>query len=95
MIVDQLKNTRAALLDVALERSHWRRLVCACALGKMQQKVMIKCKNLLGNTLTRQALSEIKMKLLHAISGSKWRVICLADIGGPGLDLSGNLLCPD
>jgi hypothetical protein len=37
---DQLKNTRAALLDVALERSHWRRLVCARALGKMQQKAI-------------------------------------------------------
>jgi len=35
------------------------------------------------------------MKLLHAISGSKWREICLADIGGPGLDLSGNLSCAD
>jgi len=33
------------------------------------------------------------MKLLHAISKSEWREICLADIGGPGLDLSGNLSC--
>jgi hypothetical protein len=40
MFVDQLKNTRAALLDVALERSHWRRLVCRRALGKMQQKAI-------------------------------------------------------
>jgi hypothetical protein len=40
MFVDQLKNARAALLDVALERSHWRRLVCRRALGKMQPKAI-------------------------------------------------------
>jgi hypothetical protein len=45
MFVDQLKNARAALLDVALERSHWRRLVCRRELGKMQRKAMIECKN--------------------------------------------------
>jgi hypothetical protein len=39
IFIDQLKNTRAALLDFALERSHWRRLVCARALGKMQQNI--------------------------------------------------------
>jgi hypothetical protein len=61
MFVDQFKNARAALLDVALERSHWRRLVCRRRLGKMQQKVMIKCKKLLGNTLIRHPLSEIEM----------------------------------
>jgi transcriptional regulator with AAA-type ATPase domain len=44
MFVDQLKNARAALLDVALERSHWRRLVCARALGKMQQKAIKRIK---------------------------------------------------
>jgi hypothetical protein len=60
MFVDQLKNTRAALLDVALERSHSRRLVCARALGKMQQKGLITCRNLLGNTVNRHARSEIK-----------------------------------
>jgi hypothetical protein len=48
MFVDQLKNARAALLDVALERSHWRRLVCARALGKMQQKAIKGRKNLAG-----------------------------------------------
>jgi len=37
----------------------------------MQQKVMIKCKKLLGNTLTRHALSEIKNELLNAIRGAK------------------------
>jgi len=37
----------------------------------MQQKVMIKCKKLLGNTLTRDAVSEIEMKLLNAIRGAK------------------------
>jgi hypothetical protein len=67
MFIDQLENTRAALLDVALERSHWRRLVCARELGKMRRKAMIKCKNLLGNTVTRHALSEIEMQLLYAI----------------------------
>jgi hypothetical protein len=38
MLVYQLKNARATLLDVALERYHWRRLVCARGLGKMEQK---------------------------------------------------------
>jgi hypothetical protein len=71
MFVDQLKNTRAALLDVALERSHWRRLVCRRGLGKMQRKAMMKCKKLLGNTVTRHAASEIEMKLLNAIRGAK------------------------
>jgi hypothetical protein len=71
MFVDQLKNTRAALLDVALERSHWRRLVCRRELGKMQRKAMIECKNLLGNTVIWHALSEIEMKLLYAIRGAK------------------------
>src|SRR5262245_28557620 len=60
IFIDQLKNTRTALLDVALKRSHWRRLVCARALGKMQQKAITGCKNLLGNTRTRGALSEIQ-----------------------------------
>ena len=63
MFIDQFENPRAALLDVALERSHWRRLVCARGLGKMQQKAIIKCKNLLGNTLIRRTFSEIKVKL--------------------------------
>jgi hypothetical protein len=60
MFVDQLKNARAALLDVALERSHRRRLVCACALSKMQQKAIKGAKNLPGNTLIGHAFSEIK-----------------------------------
>src|SRR5204863_7459436 len=50
MFVDQLKNTRAALLDVALERSHSRRLVCPGALGKMQRKPL-KLQKFTGNTL--------------------------------------------
>src|SRR6266536_2490783 len=85
MFVDQLKNTRAALLDVALERSHSRRLVCARGLGKMQQKAIIRCKNLLGNTLIRRTFSEIEVKLLYAIRGASRAGICLADSGGPGL----------
>ncbi len=32
---------------------------------------MIKCKNLLGNTVTRHAASEIEMELLNAILGAK------------------------
>ena len=32
---------------------------------------MIKCKKLLGNTVTRHAASEIEMKLLNAIRGAK------------------------
>jgi hypothetical protein len=38
MFVDQLKNARAALFDVALERSHWRRLVCRRELAKCNEK---------------------------------------------------------
>jgi hypothetical protein len=71
MFIDQLKNTRAALLDVALERSHLRRLVCARGLGKMQQKAMIKSKNLLGNTLTGPAVSEIENETAVRNSRSK------------------------
>src|SRR5215831_19624231 len=56
MFVDQLKNASAALLDVALERSHRRRLVCACALGKMQQKA-IKGAKIYGETRPSGALS--------------------------------------
>jgi len=37
------------------------------------------------DTITQPAVSEIKMKLLHAISKSKWNGICLAEFGGPGL----------
>ena len=84
MFVDQLKNARPALLDVALERSHWRRLVCARALGKMQQKAIIKCRKLLGNTLTRPSLSEIEVKLLYAIRGASRGKICLADSEAQG-----------
>jgi hypothetical protein len=32
---------------------------------------MIKCKNLLGKTVIRHALSEIEMELLNAIRGAK------------------------
>ena len=71
MFVDQLKNTCPALLDVALERSHWRRLVCRRELGKMQRKAMIGCKNSLGNTITSYALSEIKNVTADAIRGAK------------------------
>ena len=45
---------------------------------------MIKCKNLLGNTLTRHALSEIEMKLLYAIRGASREGICLADSEAQG-----------
>src|SRR5580765_4239391 len=84
MFVDQLKNPRAALLDVALKRSHWRRLICRRELGKMQRKAMIKCKNLLGNTVTRHPLSEIEMQLLYAIRGASREEICLADSEAQG-----------
>src|SRR5262249_9127004 len=84
ILVYQLKNARATLLDVALERSHWRRLVCAGALGKMQQKTTIRCKNSLGHTLTGCALSEIEMKLLYAIQGANRGEICLADSEAQG-----------
>jgi hypothetical protein len=54
----------------------------------MQQKAMIKRKKLLGNTLTRHALSEIEMKLLYAIQGAIRRAsrggICLADSEAQG-----------
>ena len=45
---------------------------------------MMKCKNLLGNTLTRRALSEYKMKLLYAILGASREGICLADSEAQG-----------
>jgi hypothetical protein len=51
--VDQLKNMAAAFFDVALERSHGRRLVCRRKLGKMQRKVMIRCKNVIGTRSTK------------------------------------------
>ena len=95
MFVDQLKNTRAALLDVALERSHWRRLVCARGLGKMQQKAIIKCKNLLGNTLIRRTFSEIEVKLLYAIRGASRGGICLADSEAQGSAVRQSLFCAD
>jgi hypothetical protein len=54
----------------------------------MQQKAMIKCKKLLGDTLTRHALSEIEMKLLYAIRGAIRGAsrggICLADSEAQG-----------
>ena len=84
MFVDQLKNTRAAPLNIALERSHCRRLVCACALGKMQQKSNHQVQKSLGNTLTRGGLSEIEMKLLYAIRGASRGGICLADSEAQG-----------
>src|SRR5258708_36562735 len=79
MFVDQLKNARAAVLDVALERSHWRRLVCARGLGKMQQKAIIRCKKLLGNTRIRRTFSEIEVKLLYAIRVARRGDICMTD----------------
>ena len=93
MFVDQLKNTRAALFDVALERSHWRRLVCRRALGKMQRKAMIKCKNLLGNTVTWHALSEIENETAERNSRSKIEKGFAWQIRRPRAPLSGNLLC--
>jgi hypothetical protein len=45
---------------------------------------MIKCKNLLGNTVTWHALSEIEMKLLNAIRGASRGGICLADSEAQG-----------
>ena len=84
MFVDQLKNARAALLDVALERSHWRRLVCRRALGKMQQKAILTSRNLLGNTVNRHACSEIEMKLRYVIRGANREEICLADSEAQG-----------
>jgi threonine aldolase len=50
----------------------------------MQQKATIECKNLLGNTLTRHARSEIEMKLLYAIRGANREGICLADSEAQG-----------
>jgi hypothetical protein len=84
VLVYQFKNARATLLDVALERSHWRRLVCAPALGKMQQKAIVRYKNLLGNTLILSPLFEIEMKLLYAIRGANRGEICLADSEAQG-----------
>src|SRR5207249_7156780 len=70
------------------------KLLCPCALGKTEADHLSGHEIiLLADTLTWRPVAEIKMKLLHAISRSKWRGICLADIGGPGLDLSGNLMC--
>jgi hypothetical protein len=45
---------------------------------------MIKCKKLLGDTLTRHALFEIEMKLLYAIRGATRGGICLADSEAQG-----------
>jgi hypothetical protein len=45
MFVDQLKNTRPAVLDVVLERSHRRRLVRTRALGKNATKATSKYEN--------------------------------------------------
>src|SRR5262249_56956424 len=84
MFVDQLKKSRTALLDVALERSHWRRLVCARALGKMRQKATIKCKNLLGNTLTQHVRSEIENEAAVRNSRSKETRDLPGRFGGPG-----------
>src|SRR5882724_4901073 len=95
MVVDQLKKTRAALLDVALERSHWRRLVCARGLGKMQQKAITRCKNLLGNTLIRRAFYEIEVKLLYAIRGASRGGICLADSEAQGSAVRQSLFFAD
>ncbi|PYI79677.1 MAG: hypothetical protein DMF05_09045 [Verrucomicrobia bacterium] len=70
MFVYQLKNTRAALLDLVLKRSHLRRLVCARALGKMQQSDQ-RLKNLPGNTLIRRSLFEIENETAVRNSRSK------------------------
>src|SRR6185295_15414797 len=78
MFVDQVKNARAALFDVALERSHWRRLVCRLALGKMQRKAMIKCRNLPGNTVSWHALSEIEVNCCTQFEEQNREEICLA-----------------
>jgi hypothetical protein len=50
----------------------------------MQQKRPASTKILLPNTLTRGALSEIKMKLLYAIRGANREGICLADSEAQG-----------
>jgi len=54
----------------------------------MQQNIDAKAisrrKNLLENTLTRPALSEIEMKLLYSIRGANTGWICLADLEAQG-----------
>jgi len=59
----------------------------------MQQKAIIKCKNLLGNTLIRRTFSEIEVKLLHAIRGASRGGICLADSEAQGSAVRQFLLC--
>jgi len=59
----------------------------------MQQKAIIKCKNLLGNTLIRRTFSEIEVKLLHAIRGASRGGICLADSEAQGSAVRQSLLC--
>ena len=84
MFIDQLKNTRTALFDFALERSHRRRLVRACALGKMQRKAII-FRNLPADTLTRHTLSEVQIEALVAQFEEQVEEGFAWQIGGPGL----------
>src|SRR5262249_36920647 len=93
IFINQLKNTRAPLLNVALERSHWRRLVRTRALGKTQQKTVILRRNLLGNTLTRRVTSEILNGTAMRNSRSKYRRDLPGRIGGPGLRCQAISLC--
>src|SRR4029077_7027604 len=59
----------------------------------MQRKAMIKCKNLLGNTLTQHALSEIENETAERNSRSKIEKGFAWQIRRPRAPLSGNLLC--
>jgi hypothetical protein len=71
IFIDQLKNARAALLDLALERSHCGRLVCARALGKMQQEGVLNVQKFTKNTLIQDARSEIENETAVRNSRSK------------------------
>ena len=50
---------------------------------------------LLVDTLIWQSVAEIENETAARNFEEQVEKICLADIGGPGLDLSGNRLCPD
>ena len=50
---------------------------------------------LLVDTLIWQPVAEIENETAARNFEEQVEKICLADIGGPGLDLSGNRFCPD
>ena len=95
IFIDQLEDAPAALLDFALERRHFTKLVRPHALSKDgTSRFHDPKKKLRPDTVGLRPASENRMKLLKAILRSKWRRFAWQSPEAQGSDLSGNLfLC--